>query len=53
MSGEPEFVICMQCETPTYSFEWDNGAVSVALCATCGNDDPSEFASEAQLEEEG
>ena len=52
MSGEPEYVICMQCETPTYQFEWNNGKVSVALCGTCGNDDPSDFASEAELEEE-
>lgn len=53
MSDDPEFVICTQCETPTYEFEWMNGRITVALCGTCGNDDPSDFASEAGLEEQG
>lgn len=52
MSGEPEFLICLACETPTYSFEWDNGKISQALCTACGNDDASDFMTEAEFNEE-
>lgn len=48
---EPEYLICLQCETPTYQFEWDEGKVAQAVCTTCGNDDVSEFMTEAELEE--
>ena len=48
---EPEYFICLQCETPTYQFEFDNGKLTVIVCTTCGNDDPSEFMTEAELEE--
>ena len=48
---EPEYLICLQCETPTYQFEWDEGKLAQAVCTTCGNDDPSEFMTEAELEE--
>ena len=48
---EPEYLICLQCETPTYQFEWAEGKVAQAVCTTCGNDDLSEFMTEAELEE--
>ena len=48
---EPEYLICLQCETPTYQFELTNGKVSVIVCTACGNDDVSEFMTEAELEE--
>lgn len=48
---EPEYLICLQCETPTYQFEMTNGKVSAIVCTACGNDDVSEFMTEAELEE--
>ncbi len=49
---EPEYLICLQCETPTYQFEYDDaGKLLTVICTTCGNDDPSEFMTEAELEE--
>ncbi|HUP45882.1 MAG TPA: hypothetical protein VM779_10255 [Thermoanaerobaculia bacterium] len=49
---EPEYLICLQCETPTYQFEYDNnGKLGSAACTTCGNDDITEFMTEAELEE--
>ena len=48
---EPEYLICLQCETPTYDFEFVNGKLAVIVCQTCGNDEPSEFMTEAELEE--
>ncbi|MBZ5590149.1 MAG: hypothetical protein LAO05_16470 [Acidobacteriia bacterium] len=47
----PEYLICMECETPTYVFEWADGKVLEALCPMCGNDDPASFISEEDLEE--
>ena len=47
-----EYLICLQCETPTYQFELDTkGKVVTALCQTCGNDDPTDFMTEAEIEE--
>lgn len=51
MSDEPEYLICLSCETPTYQFEYTNGKISVVICTTCGNDDVTEFMTEAELEE--
>jgi len=47
----PEYLICLECETPTYVFEWASGKVLEAQCPMCGNDDPSLFISEEELEE--
>ena len=52
MSDEPEYLICLQCETPTYQFEYVNGKLSQAICNTCGADDLSDFVTEAELEEQ-
>ncbi len=49
--AQPEYLICMECETPVYVFEWAGGRVVEAMCPMCGNDDPSTFASEEELEE--
>jgi translation initiation factor 2 beta subunit (eIF-2beta)/eIF-5 len=49
--SEPDYVICMECETPVYTFEWRDERVCGALCPTCGNDDPSQFMTEEELEE--
>ena len=49
--AHPDYVICMECETPTYVFEWGNGKVVEAFCSACGNEDPSAFLSEEELEE--
>ena len=51
MSDEPEYLICLQCETPTYQFEYTSGKLATVVCTTCGNDEVSEFMTEAELEE--
>ncbi len=50
---EPEYLICLQCETPTYQFEYVNGKLATVICNTCGADDVSDFVTETELEEEG
>jgi hypothetical protein len=50
---EPEYLICLECETPTYQFEFgENGKLLSVICNTCGNDDVSEFMTENELEEQ-
>jgi len=47
----PEYVICLECETPVYTFEWAAGRVVEVICPQCGNDDPAAFATEEEYEE--
>ena len=39
----PDFIICVDCETPCYSFEWKGTSIVEAFCQVCGNDDPDIF----------
>ncbi len=50
--SEPDYLICLQCETPTYQFEYEGDKLVSVVCTTCGADDPSEFMTEAELEEQ-
>ncbi len=43
---EPEYLICIDCETPCYIFEFKGGEITSALCEACGADDPDGFATE-------
>jgi hypothetical protein len=53
LMDEPEYLICLECETPTYQFEFGaNGKLLSVICNTCGNDIPSEFMTENELEEQ-
>jgi hypothetical protein len=49
----PDYLICLECESPVYVFEWnlDDEKVGEALCTTCGNDDASQFVTEEEFEE--
>ena len=47
----PDYVVCLDCESPCYVFEWRDGTIREALCTVCGNDDPEEFISPSDLEE--
>jgi len=49
---EPEYLICLQCETPTYQFEFLDGKLIAVVCNTCGNDDVTDFMTEAEIEEQ-
>lgn len=42
--SSPEYLICLDCETPCYVFEWQDGELKEALCQACGNDEPDQFA---------
>jgi translation initiation factor 2 beta subunit (eIF-2beta)/eIF-5 len=47
----PEYVICLECESPIYTFEWDGVRVKEAVCPACGNDQASLFSTEEEIEE--
>ena len=47
----PDYLICLECESPVYIFEWRDGVLLEALCTHCGNDDVSQFITEADYEE--
>ena len=49
---EPEYLICLQCETPTYQFEYINDKLATVVCNACGTEDPSDFMTEAEIEEQ-
>jgi hypothetical protein len=46
----PEYLICLNCETPCYTFEYKDGEVTEALCEACGNDEPDQFATEEEVD---
>lgn len=47
----PDFLICLECESPCYIFEWRGDKVLEALCQVCGNDDPELFVTPAEMED--
>ncbi len=48
--ASPEYLICLNCESPTYDFEWKDDEIVEALCETCGNDEADQFLSEDDFE---
>lgn len=46
----PDYLICLECESPCYSFEWGDGKVKEAICTVCGNEDIESFATEDEYE---
>ncbi len=49
--AEPDYVICMECDSPVYTFEWVEGRLREAVCPVCGNEDLASFATEEELED--
>ena len=33
----PEYVVCLDCETPCYVFEWLGEKLIEIVCPACGN----------------
>jgi translation initiation factor 2 beta subunit (eIF-2beta)/eIF-5 len=46
----PEYLVCLECETPNYTFEWSGGKLQEVLCTACGADDPDLFATQDDLD---
>ncbi len=39
----PEYLICLNCESPCYVFEWREDELQEAICEVCGNDESDQF----------
>jgi len=39
----PEFLICLNCESPCYVFEWEKDEAREAVCEVCGNEEVDQF----------
>lgn len=50
-SNEPDFLLCLECESPCYTFEWKDGKLESILCMACANDDPTLFATPEEFED--
>ncbi len=51
-SNEPDFLLCMECESPCYTFEWKDGKLESILCTACANEDLTLFATPEEFEEQ-
>jgi hypothetical protein len=49
--ASPEYLVCLDCETPCYEFEWEDGKISEVICPACGNEDPEQFVMPDEIEE--
>ena len=47
---EPDYLICIECESPCYVFEWRDGQATEALCEVCGSDEVDQFATGEEFE---
>lgn len=47
----PDYILCLECESPCYVFEWKDGTIKEAVCEMCGNDDTQNFATEDEYED--
>lgn len=50
--SEPEYLICLNCDTPTYVFEWEADKLISALCQTCGNEELDDFMTDSDYDEQ-
>ena len=51
MAEEPDYLICIECECPAYTFEWLGSKLIEATCESCGNEDLESFATPEDYEE--
>lgn len=47
---QPDYMVCVECESPCYTFEFQ-GKITEILCMTCGNEDLELFATPDEFEE--
>lgn len=46
----PEYLICLECETPCYTFDWGPDGLTEVQCMACGCDQLEQFMSEEEFE---
>lgn len=48
----PDYMMCLECGSPVYVFEWEGGRLVEAVCAACGNEDLPLFVTPEEFEEQ-
>lgn len=48
--ASPDYIICLNCESPCYTFEWSDQGCKEALCLVCANDEPDQFVTEEDFD---
>lgn len=48
--ARPEYLICLNCEAPTYVFEWEEDELKEATCELCGSEEVDQFLTEEDFE---
>jgi hypothetical protein len=41
--ARPEYLICLNCESPSYIFEWKDDEVTEAYCEICTSEEVDQF----------
>ncbi len=41
--SEPRYLMCLDCNTHCFNFDWIDGELVGAVCVVCGNEDPDRF----------
>lgn len=49
--AQPDYVLCLECDTPVYVFDYRDGQIKQAECPTCGNEELEHFALPEEIEE--
>jgi hypothetical protein len=49
--AQPDYLVCLECDSPSYTFEWRNDKPYELLCETCGNEDPDLFVRPEDVDE--
>lgn len=52
-TDSPEFLICLNCESPCYVFDWQKGIPTEVLCEICGSEEPDQFLTEEDFDSLG
>jgi hypothetical protein len=47
----PDYLICLECDTPCYTFEWRNDKPYDILCEACGNEEAELFVRPDEVDE--
>jgi hypothetical protein len=49
--AQPDYLVCLECDTPCYTFEWRNDKPHELMCLACGNEDPDLFVRPEDVDE--
>jgi hypothetical protein len=50
--SEPEYLMCLGCNTHCFNFDWIDGKLVEAVCVVCGNEDVEQFEMPEEVEED-